>query len=663
MKKILAAVLSSAMALTSVSAFAAEPWSYDGNTYESMGYTSDDPDGEFNLAVIANSDVHIYGDAMYIKGSVYSNGNIYVGDGQGNKIDGLFISGTESSVDESMDGNNLTWVCDGYIHVNDNGTRDGITYYSTKPEYAGAVKDGDTSFDCAYTPYEIPFIENVIEYANGNQWYPGLLMVSEDTHYKTLDVGGEGLIIDTTAGDVTIVIDKFNDTTNSAYIKVRGENTANIYINDYATRGTSTSSVTMTLLNERVDGTDIRKYSTNDNDVRGYIEKMGDPDKINLYINTSLNAVDFRNTNICANIYSNADSLTFSGGGKTLGNVSSGAFDFTITGGGTYVNGIVCVPDAGSRVVDSGTLYGQLHTDTLTINGAGRIIWQADSALAAASEPTPEPTIAPEPEPTEEPDIPGGDFIDPSSFQNAYIFGYEPVLDENGNVLWLVMEPEANTTVEEVAAMVTRIVDQVAADEIADNSYAEFVPACSGWAYKAMTYMSAKGAFNEGNMNGYKNITRGEAAKLIALGFNVPITENASNFTDVAGNKNEAYIASLEQYEYVLGDGTGYFRPDDNLSRVEFCAMFNHILGRTNTVYDWTTEIANYFTEEIGDGSTVVTPYYYGFTDADAWYAEDWYADTLLKATSAFTQGKVDVQLRKENIRNKLDDYDSQTNV
>ncbi len=85
------------------------------------------------------------------------------------------------------------------------------------------------------------------------------------------------------------------------------------------------------------------------------------------------------------------------------------------------------------------------------------------------AEPTTEPTMAPTEEPAEptaepeepEDDIPPkGEFIDATDFRYAYIYGYEPSDDGNGGVI-LEMAPHNSVTREEVAAMVTRIVDSI----------------------------------------------------------------------------------------------------------------------------------------------------------------------------------------------------------
>lgn len=405
LSKVLAICLALAMVLSCSSVFAAPPSLYDGQSYSAHGYTSDDPDGQFNLAVTAKSDVKLYGDGMYILGSVYSNGNIYAGDGQGNKVDGLFISGTEGSIDESNDGNNLTWECDGYIHVNDNGTRDGITYYSTKPEYAGAIKDTNTSFECSYAPFTVPAIANELKadnwsgvdlelnvYGQDQSQWGGTVnttarTITEDTHIGTTLMNGSwgpALTIDTTNGPVNVVIDEIVQNSQNINIKVVGNNDANIYI------GKLPAGIPVII---------------NNDNTAWPMAVSGSTDKTHLYI-TGDNVV-LGATNIAvADITVNAQSLEVSGSTKIYGDITSNVKNFTIVGT-AEVYGTVCVPDAYSRIADSGTLYGQLHTDVLEMNGHGRILYKADSAVAGGATPEPEATTAPEvtsaPEATTEP--------------------------------------------------------------------------------------------------------------------------------------------------------------------------------------------------------------------------------------------------------------------
>lgn len=375
----------------SCAAFAASPSSYTN-------------DGR-NLAVIANGDVNIYGDAMFIDGSVYSNGTIYCGDGAGNKINGIFISGTEGSVDENTVEGAESWKCDGYIHVNDNGTRDGITYYSSKPEYNGAIKDDSTSFECSYKPFTVPTIANNIGDVLMTVYPSGLWVwseaegsifevkedeaprtITEDTYIENLTMNGSwvdaykaAMIIDTTAGDVNVVINNIVEAVNPSIIVV-GPNKANIYINN-----------AKDLRNFRVN----YSYDT----TTWQLVPVSSSENTNIYVTG--NDIVINGSQISANVNVNAKSLEVSGATKMIGDVDTSAEKFATIGGEASITGTVCAPNADSEVINSSTIYGQLHTDTLTINGAGRIIYRPDTIPPTKDdEPeTPTETAKPEGEP------------------------------------------------------------------------------------------------------------------------------------------------------------------------------------------------------------------------------------------------------------------------
>lgn len=385
--KVLAMLCVVALVVTALSctAFAASPSSYTN-------------DGR-NLAVIANGDVNIYGDAMYIEGSVYSNGTIYCGNGAGNKIDGIFISGTEGSIDENTVAGEESWKCDGYVHVNDDGTRDGINYYSTKPEYNGAIFDNDTSFECSYEPFTVPEIGNnigdvvVTVYPNATwRWTEARgafaevdvnqapRTISEDTYIENLTINGTyvdeykaAMIIDTTKDDVNIVINNIVEAVNPSFIVV-GPNKANIYINN-----------AKDMRNFRVN----YSYDT----TTWQLVPVSSGDNTNIYVTGDDLVIN--GSQISANLNINAKSLEVSGSTTVIGDVTSSAENFAVSGGETSITGTVCVPNADSKVVNSSTIYGQLHTGTLLINGAGRIIYKPDTIPPTATD---EPAVTPEPE-------------------------------------------------------------------------------------------------------------------------------------------------------------------------------------------------------------------------------------------------------------------------
>ena len=352
-KKFISSLLAASMVVTSAaSAFAAAPSAYDGQPYTSQGVQSEDPDGEFNLAVIANGDVRIYGDTMYIKGSVYSNGTIYAGNGQGNKIDGLFISGTENTVFGSDD-NNDEWTqyrtAEGFVHVNDNGTTDGINYYSNQVEHEGAILDKDTSFECSYEAFEIPEIANdlgdVEMNVYGNEWANNQpKTITEDTHFGKLTMNGSqekadwreqyGMTIDTTNGDVTVVIDELVSPVNPSF-HVIGDNQAHIYISNVA---------------------EFKDVSVNW-DFANYDENWswapvidGSTEQTHLYLTGDDVVIDATRIAV-ADMKVNAKSLKICGSAVLNTNIESNVESFIIEGGQTEVYGIVCVPNSDSLYI------------------------------------------------------------------------------------------------------------------------------------------------------------------------------------------------------------------------------------------------------------------------------------------------------------------------
>lgn len=661
-KKLVSCLLACSM-IASTAAFAAAPSQYDGQPYGSLGYASEDSDGEFNLAVIANGDVKIFGDTMYIKGSVYSNGTIYAGNGQGNKVDGLFISGTENTVFTSDD-NNDEWTqyrtAEGFVHVNDNGTTDGINYYSTQIEHEGAILDKDTSFECAYEPFTVPDVANnlgdvlMTVYPNSTwSWseergsYSEVneeeapRTITEDTYIENLTMNGswvdayhQAMIIDTTAGDVNVVINNLVNPVNPS-IKVVGENEANIYINNINT-----------LSNLRIN------YDYNSN---WQLDVDGSVDHTHLYI-TGGNVVLNAGKIAVADMTVNAETLEVSGSTTFYGDIESNAEVFTITDGQTEVTGIVCVPNADSEVVDSATLYGQLHTDTLTINGAGRIIWRADSAVKPGETPAPTETPVVTPEPTLEP-VPTGTPIDLDGVGYAYIFGYEPaiqrvdVTDDEGNVIggkWVAevqMAPNDAVTREQVAAMIMRMIDQKYDTKNASYPVTDNIAAHAGtWYERGLAYIASTGGFDGIDEVYCGPVTRGEVAKLVAYGLNLSDTTETA-FTDIADNPYKAYIEIVNAYGYMQGISDTEFEPERIMTRAEFCSMFNQIIGRSDALLE-------------GPDGTVVTPELYSIVDLDP---DAWYTPVMLKATSAYdVNGYVDIETRLSNIRNILDKYNSQ---
>ncbi len=675
--KIISWLLAASMlAVTAVPAFAAAPSAYDGQPYESVGYTSDDPDGEINLAVIANGKVDIVGDAMYIKGSVYSNDTIYVGNGAGNKVDGLFISGVKGMWDYKTPGDGATedQYRYGYIHVDDDHQMT-TNAYSTTLDYEGAILDTETSFDYAYTPYEIPEIANTVDNQVANQYYPGAVTIDKDTHFGTLEIQGKGLIIDTTNGDVNVVVDTLNFRAGDAEILVKGENKVNFYVVDSNTFDNFNLSFHAEDIDVwNLEGAYAGFYNYKEppswqpvNPVETYFEGLGNPDQINLYLGEAGDSIVLNGGRVAMNLYSNADSFKIGGSARVKGVLTTGAANVIMDGEGTYFEGQIVAPNAETLVSGSATVLGQVITDTLTNNGAGQIVYKADTAATKTATPepvaTPEPTEEPTPEPTEEPTpeptlppLPSGSEIDISGGGYAYIFGYEPDKiqmiwvddEEGGHTDWDIevrMAPTDAVTREQVAAMIMRMIDQSYDTKNANYAVTPNMAQHAGtWYERGLAYLASKGTFDGIESVDVGPVTRGEVAKLVAFGLNLTDTTETT-FTDIENSPYKQYIEIMNAYGYMNGDSDTEFAPDRIMNRAEFCSMFNNIIGRTDMGL------------EAQDGS-IVTPDTYYLVDLPD---DAWYTDIMLKATSAYDEyGYVDVDTRLSNIRNILDHYDSQ---
>lgn len=653
MKKIISMLAACAMLASATVSFAAAPSAYDGKAYGTLGYESNDPDGEFNLAVIANGKVDIVGDAMYIKGSVYSNDTIYVGDGAGNKVDGMFISGVKGMTDYTTGGDLPDQFRAGYIHVNDYHEENVTNAYSTTLDYQGAVLDKETSFECSYDEFTVPEIANKLgdvtmnvyaqgswtwEAARGAYQLPaedGPKTITEDTYIENLTMNGtwvdayhEGMIIDTTDGDVTVVINNLVNPVNPS-ITVVGEHEAYIYINNINTIN------------------DLR-INYNLNTENWQYEKEGSTEHTHLYLNGE-NVAFGASKAAVADMKVTADTLTVAGSTVFSGDIASNAAQFTLNGGQTEITGIVCVPNADSQVIDNGTLYGQLHTDTLTINGAASIIWKADAAVKP-SDKEPEATPVPEVTPTPAP-VPDGEEIDLNGVGYAYIFGYEPEIsyeyDEatGGHLVAKVkMAPQDAVTREQVAAMIMRLIDQKYDTKGVEYTLTDNMTQHEGtWYARGLAYLASKGTFDDSTSVDTGAVTRGEVAKLVAYGLNLSeVTDTA--FTDIAGSPYKRYIEIMSAYGYMQGMSDTEFQPEKVMTRAEFCSMFNQIIGREDALL------------ESADG-VQVTPELYSIVDLDG----HWAKDVMLRATSAYNaDGYVDVETRLANIRNDLDKYDAQ---
>lgn len=218
--------------------------------------------------------------------------------------------------------------------------------------------------------------------------------------------------------------------------------------------------------------------------------------------------------------------------------------------------------------------------------------------------------------------------IDPFVSDFAYIYGYNDT----------TMAPENNLLRSEVSAMVHRLAKQN--DRLDGFSYNAandpiFPDTKDEWFRSGIEFINSKGGFTVQpgeNVNPYVAVTRGEAFRIVCLGL---------GFTAKSDLTNEQYADILYNEGYVLGDDNGDLLVDKQLTRAEFCTIYNRIIGRDEAKL------------ETADGEAV-TAETYGFTDLDS---SKWYYNIMLRATSAYDEnGYVDLSLRDR--RNNLDDYE-----
>ncbi len=290
---------------------------------------------------------------------------------------------------------------------------------------------------------------------------------------------------------------------------------------------------------------------------------------------------------------------------------------------------------------------GTWHVDGVIIeketNEPIEIPSEDDPEYVPPEEVTPKPTDEPEtteaptepPVPTEEPvptaePVPTDAPIDVEGYHSnyAYIFGYDDT----------TMGAEGHLLRSEISAMIHRLVKQN--DKLGGFVYdasAEpvFADIAGEWFRSGVEFMTYRGAFDAGENDyvyPYAEVTRGEAFKLICVGL---------GFTDNSDLSYEEYALALKEAGYVEGDENGDLNIEDLITRAEFCAIYNRIIGRDGALL------------ETADG-TVVTAATYNFTDLND---GQWYYETMLRATSAYDDdGYVDIALRA--VRNNLDDYE-----
>ncbi|MGN1121653.1 MAG: S-layer homology domain-containing protein, partial [Eubacteriales bacterium] len=132
-------------------------------------------------------------------------------------------------------------------------------------------------------------------------------------------------------------------------------------------------------------------------------------------------------------------------------------------------------------------------------------------------------------------------------------------------------------------------------------------------AYKDAVYKLV----NNGVLDGYPdgtfrpegNLTRAEMCKMINLTFGYTDTEGAAGFVDLDLNEwYMPYVLAAQKAGYVVGDETGLFRPNDNISREEVCTILYRLiqpynLGLPVTIADPVSDWAREYVETIVQNS------------------------------------------------------------
>ena len=238
----------------------------------------------------------------------------------------------------------------------------------------------------------------------------------------------------------------------------------------------------------------------------------------------------------------------------------------------------------------------------------------------------------------------------------AYIFGYEPIItttvDEKGNKVYkaeIYMGMDDSVTVEQVSSMLMRLLDLQNFTKGKKYPVVSSIEAYKGeWFERGLAYQCATGGLDSEGEVKLGNIKRGLVAKLVSHALQLNLSAETP-FADISGSEYEEDIKKVYAYGYMKGVNSTSFAPDDIMTRAEFCALFNNIIGRDSMGLTALDENGNKYK---------ITAEDYSFVDMDP---NHWAYDICLKATSAYDDdGYVSISKRQNNVRNIVDDFDSQ---
>lgn len=286
----------------------------------------------------------------------------------------------------------------------------------------------------------------------------------------------------------------------------------------------------------------------------------------------------------------------------------------------------------------------------------GRIVDSATNDTIEIVVPDDPKDILPEAYEEEEKEPPEDTSIKLDGARFAYIFGYEPSLtlteDENGNEKYIAqihMGMSDSVTVEQVSTMLMRLLDQELYTKGTKYKVAPSVePYRNEWFARGLAYQCMVGGLPEEGELPLGEVSRGMVAKLVSCALKLNLSKDVP-FTDVSGNEYEEYIKKVYAYGYMNGVSDDRFSPDAVMTRAEFCQLFNNIIGRNDMGLTALDENGNEYEITAAD---------YSFIDMSP---EHWAYEVCLKATSAYDDnGYISISTRQENMRNIIDEFDSQ---
>lgn len=154
----------------------------------------------------------------------------------------------------------------------------------------------------------------------------------------------------------------------------------------------------------------------------------------------------------------------------------------------------------------------------------------------------------------------------------AYIKGYEDK----------TVQPEGKVTREAAAAVLFRLMDEKMLAEVKSEEFTFSDLKDTDWSYEAVMTLVKAGVFKgytDGSFQPKKAITRAELSFILARFFKVEAAKE-HRFSDIKGHWAEDFIAGLAAKSYVGGYPDGSFQANKDITRAEFAAIINKILGR-----------------------------------------------------------------------------------